>query len=132
MLCPRCDSALHATLADATGLNLDTDPHVDHCHGCGGIWIDSGALSLLMDLPVPWLRSWEEKLEAIAAGAPTIHEADLLCPVCQVALDERAYAADSSLYLDRCTCCRGTWLDRGELVVVRQISIQQDVWRPGM
>jgi len=31
--------------------------------------------------------------------------------------------------VERCTSCRGMWLDRGELVVVKRCSIQQDVWR---
>ena len=128
MLCPRCDNALYYTHGDSSGLALDTDPHVDHCHACGGVWIDIGALSLLLDVPIHWLHEWEQTLSAAASGAMAIRQADLVCPTCQVVLDMRNYAADSGIYVDRCATCRGTWLDRGELVAMKRVSIQADPW----
>ena len=53
----------------------------------------------------------------------------LLCPLCQISLEERLFGERSDVYVDRCTACRGTWLDRGELVLVKRVSVEQDVWR---
>lgn len=128
MLCPRCDDLLYDRPADISGLDLDTSPRVDHCQGCGGIWLDIEAMSALMDLPLNWLQTWQESLSDLVRGDVTTREVEILCPACHVALDERTYAADSSVYLDRCTSCRGTWLDQGELVVIRRISMEQDAW----
>jgi len=126
MLCPRCDSSLIRKEAGAA--DIDADARLDHCECCGGIWIEPGDLSLLMDLPLGWLKQWERSLARPAAEGLTTHEESVICPVCQVILDQRTYASDSRLYVDRCMCCQGTWIDRGELSLMRQVSIEQDVW----
>ena len=128
MLCPRCDHALFYTHADASSLDLDTDPHVDHCLACGGIWLELSVLSVLMDVPVHWLQEWEQRLLATVQGAEAVRQAQLLCPVCHVNLHERSYAASSGVYVDRCKSCQGTWLDRGELVAIKRVSIATDPW----
>jgi len=128
LLCPRCDNPLFDTAADPSDLQLEVNPHVDHCCECGGIWLELAALSVLMDVPLEWLREWQARLDAAVAGDAVNASDETLCPVCQVPLHERSYARDESVYIDRCTECRGTWLDHGELIAVRQVSIQQDVW----
>ncbi|MEW6282393.1 MAG: zf-TFIIB domain-containing protein, partial [Candidatus Eremiobacterota bacterium] len=40
-----------------------------------------------------------------------------LCPGCKEAL---APAAEGPLQVDRCPQCSGTWLDRGELALLRR------------
>ena len=127
LLCPRCDGSLALTYADSTGLDVGTNLCLEHCGGCGGVWVGQAALSVLVDLPASWLQSWQDRLGGAPRGG-AVHQERLLCPVCQVILDERAYAPDTAVYVDRCRRCRGTWLDTGELVLVRQVSIQQDVW----
>lgn len=129
MLCPRCDNCLFCKPADISGLDLDIDAHVDHCEGCGGVWVGLEDLSSLMELSTGWLETWQETLSAMIQRDAPAHEHDILCPVCQVILDERAYGADSGVYVDRCRTCQGTWLDNGELVLIRRVSMQQDVWR---
>jgi len=128
LLCPRCDGSLALTYPDTTGLDVGTNLCLEHCGGCGGVWADRASLTLLMDLPVSWLASWQDRLSGLGRSAGIAHHERLLCPVCQVILDERAYSPDAAVYVDRCRRCRGTWLDTGELVLVRQVSIEQDVW----
>ncbi len=128
MVCPRCDSPLFDTAADPSDLHLEVNPHVDHCCECGGIWLELAALSVLVDVPLEWLREWQARLDAAVAGNAMKAAGEALCPVCQVALDERSYAHDESICIDRCTECGGTWLDHGELIAVKQVSIRQDVW----
>jgi Zn-finger nucleic acid-binding protein len=129
MLCPRCDHCLFCKAADISGLDLDIDAHVDHCEGCGGVWVGLEDLTSLTELSTGWLEAWQEHLSAMIQGGAPAHEHDILCPICHIVLDERAYGADSGVYVDRCRTCQGTWLDDGELVLIRRVSMQQDVWR---
>jgi Zn-finger nucleic acid-binding protein len=101
---------------------------VDHCHACGGIWLEVATLSELMELSVDRLEDWTGKLAALVFDGAQQVAGDVLCPTCHLRLDERAYAASGDVYVDRCVSCRGTWLDNGELVAIRRISIEQDVW----
>jgi uncharacterized protein len=125
-LCPRCDAPLRYVTAE--DLEIHPRPHVDHCPDCGGIWIELKCLTILMELDTQTLKHWEFRLSAEARGALDTHESDIICPACQVVLDERPYARDTEVRIDRCLSCRGTWLDSGELPLIKRISIQQDVW----
>lgn len=125
-LCPRCDSRLDYITAD--DLEIRPPPSLDHCPDCGGIWIQRECLSPLIDVDIKDLKRWDARLAAQVRGGAETREVEILCPVCQVLLDERPYARDGSVLIDQCKCCQGTWLDGGELVVIKRISIEQDVW----
>jgi len=139
LMCPRCDCCLCCKPADLADLDVG-DARVDHCEDCGGVWLDVDALSVLMTLPMDWLEMWQEHLVAACRNRGTRgHDPSsqrrelghvpefLLCPVCQISLEERIFGEQTDVYVDRCTACRGTWLDRGELVVIKKISVEQDV-----
>jgi len=128
LMCPRCDSCLCCKPADGSDLDLD-DARVDHCEDCGGIWLDEDALSALMTLSASWLEAWQAHLSAASRSRAIAHAHHILCPLCHVTLEERLFGEGADVYVERCTSCRGMWLDRGELVVVKRCSIQQDVWR---
>jgi len=128
MLCPRCDGPLCRKPADLSDLDVG-EAQVDHCEDCGGVWVDLDALTMLMTLPATFLEQWQAQLLASARAAAIDRAHKLLCPVCQIPLEEQLFGEKSELYVDRCTACRGTWLDRGELVMVKRVSLQQDVWR---
>ena len=128
LMCPRCDNCLCEKPADLSNLDVG-DARVDHCEDCGGVWVDVEALASLMTLPATWLEEWQAHLLAASRGRAPAHLEHLLCPVCQISLEERLFGEQSNVYVDRCTACRGTWLDRGELVLVKRVSIRQDVWR---
>ena len=128
MLCPRCDGPLCCKPADVSDLDVG-EARVDHCEDCGGVWVDLDAFSVLMTLPATFLEQWQAHLLAAARAAAIDRAHRLLCPVCQITLEERIFGEKSGVYVDRCTACQGTWLDRGELVMVKRVSVQQDVWR---
>lgn len=125
-LCPRCDGRLDYISAE--DLQIVPPPHVDHCPDCGGIWIERTCLSPLMDVDLQDLTRWEEHLATHVRGALETREAEILCPVCQLLLDEHPYAREQHVRIDQCGCCRGTWLDGGELALIKRISVEQDVW----
>ncbi len=83
MVCPRCDSPLFDTAADPSDLHLEVNPHVDHCCECGGIWLELAALSVLVDVPLEWLREWQARLDAAVAGNAMNAAGEALCPVWQ-------------------------------------------------
>jgi len=125
-LCPRCDARLD--YIEAEELLIVPPPALDHCPDCGGIWIQRKNLSPLINVDLKALKRWESVLAARVRSAAAAREADIICPVCHVALEEHPYAQDDSVLVDQCTCCLGLWLDGGELVLVKRVSIEQDVW----
>jgi uncharacterized protein len=126
-LCPRCDNNLDYVTAD--DLEIHPPPFLDHCPDCGGIWIQRESLSPLIDVDIKHLKRWEEHLMAHVRGAlATKEDQPILCPVCQVALEEHPYARDESVLIDQCRTCLGVWLDSGELVLIKRVSLEQDVW----
>jgi len=125
-LCPRCDGRLNYITAD--DLEIHPPPYLDHCPDCGGIWIQRECLSPLINVDIKDLKRWEEHLAAHVRGSVETREEQIICPVCQVVLDERPYARDRSVLIDQCRVCLGTWLDGGELVVIKRVSLEQDVW----
>jgi len=125
-LCPRCDGRLDYIEAD--DLQIIPPPGLDHCPDCGGIWIQRQDLSPLIDLDIKILRRWEGELATHVRGPMSTREGEIICPVCHVVLDEHPYARDDSVRVDQCQCCLGLWLDSGELVLIKRISADQDVW----
>jgi uncharacterized protein len=124
--CPRCDNRLEYITAE--DLEIHPPPYLDHCPDCGGIWIQRDTLSPLMELSVEALKNWEARLSARLRGTLDTRETEIICPSCQIVLAERPYARDSSVFIDACRNCLGVWLDSGELVLIKQVSMQQDVW----
>ncbi|MBU0607968.1 MAG: zf-TFIIB domain-containing protein [Armatimonadetes bacterium] len=125
-LCPRCDSGLDHIEADE--LQIVPPPALDHCPSCGGIWIQRENLSPLINVDLKVLKRWGDVLAAKVHGGTETRAADIICPVCQVVLDEHPYARDDSVRVDQCQCCLGLWLDSGELVLIKRVSVDQDVW----
>jgi Zn-finger nucleic acid-binding protein len=125
-LCPRCDGRLD--YIEAEELQIVPPPALDHCPDCGGIWIQRASLTPLIGLDLKLLRRWESVLAAQVRGVSATREAEIICPVCHVPLDEHPYARDDSVRVDQCHACLGLWLDSGELVLIKRISAEQDVW----
>ena len=48
-------------------------------------------------------------------------ERDLKCPKCGEATDAINYGGDTGIVIDRCTGCRGFWLDDGELEKIQMV-----------
>ena len=103
MDCPACKNAMVV-------LELQ-QVEVDHCFGCGGIWLDAGELELLIDdavSSVALLESFE-----IDTGHT---ETRRRCPICYKKMDKVIAGADRPrLLIDRCRKKHGLWFDAGEL-----------------
>lgn len=100
MQCPACNQAM--LILEYKGIELE------HCPGCGGVWLDAGELGLL-------LHGVPEAPEGLAlAGART---GERRCPRCPRKMDVGRFP-NSAVEVDSCPARHGLWLDRGELVTL--------------
>lgn len=103
MDCPVCKNAMVV-------LEL-RDVEIDHCFGCGGIWLDSGELELLIEdaqKAAELLKSFDiEKKSSETARK---------CPICSKKMDKIVVGKNQpELLIDKCHKNHGLWLDAGEL-----------------
>jgi len=103
MDCPVCKDAMVV-------LELQ-EVEIDHCFGCGGIWLDAGELELLIDDT--------EKAERLLSSFTADHkcsEAKIKCPICDKKMEKVVVGTDEpQLLIDRCSKKHGLWFDSGEL-----------------
>ena len=86
----------------------------DYCPSCGGIWLDSGELELL-------LGSGQEAEKLVQSFVPVggVKEAYRRCPICDRKMEKiNAGCGQSPVIIDRCTKGHGLWFDRGELAAI--------------
>ena len=103
MDCPVCKSAM-ITLELA-------DVEIDHCVYCGGIWLDSGELGLLVEDPARAQSLLASFPEDSAAG-----ESARTCPICDGKMAKIVVAPSRPpLLIDKCRRSHGLWFDRNEL-----------------
>ena len=108
MDCPACGNAM-ITLELA-------DVEIDHCVGCGGIWLDAGELELLMDD-----RRKATTLLASFQKASAQVEKPRKCPICDKKMTKIIVGpAQPPLLIDKCRRGDGLWFDRGELQDILQ------------
>lgn len=115
MDCPACKKAM-ITLELA-------DVEIDHCISCGGIWLDSGELELLLDAPEKakqLLNSFRE--DAVEA------EQSRKCPICHKRMAKILVGqSNPPLRIDECRRNHGVWFDRGELEdILRRGQLDQE------
>lgn len=110
MNCPTCKQAMIV-------LELE-QVEVDHCAGCGGIWLDGGELELLLENAV------EAHLLLQSFTSARTPEKKRKCPICHRKMDKinAGHAAKDAVLLDRCPHNHGLWLDRGELQRVLEMG----------
>jgi Zn-finger nucleic acid-binding protein len=115
MDCPVCKNAMVV-------LELQ-QVEVDHCFGCGGIWLDAGELELLIDDPI---RS-AELLESFKIDKECT-EAKRKCPICYRKMEKAVVGAEKpQLLIDRCRKRHGLWFDSGELQdILRRAQLDSD------
>ena len=103
MNCPTCGNAM-VTLELA-------DIEIDHCIHCGGIWLDTGELELLLDEP----RKAKHLLDSFRE-APAASEPPRRCPICEKKMAKIIVgSSEPPLFIDRCRRTDGIWLDKSEL-----------------
>jgi hypothetical protein len=87
-----------------------TDVEIDHCLDCGGIWLDSGELEMLMDDA--------DKAKQLIASFKEAHqhtEQPRKCPICLKKMAKVEAGQGVPVLLDRCKKGHGLWFDSGEL-----------------
>jgi Zn-finger nucleic acid-binding protein len=99
------------------------------CDGCGGEFIGSGELALIV-------RTRNERFPEAEAvdlsqikptfGVPASEkERTLSCPECASSMSVVNYGGDSGIFVDRCSACGGLFLDSGEL---ENVQILMEHW----
>lgn len=84
---------------------------IDHCIACGGIWLDSGELELLLGEP----EKAEQLLNSFQTDA-NLSERPRKCPICDKEMQKIIVGSGKpALLIDRCRKGDGLWFDRGEL-----------------
>ena len=106
MDCPVCGEAMIT-------LELE-EVEIDHCLGCGGIWLDAGELELLL--------GDSGKGRAVVASFAVAQrgaEKPRKCPICLKKMEKVAVGpTEKRVLIDRCRRADGLWLDKGELEAV--------------
>ncbi len=91
------------------------DVEIDHCVGCGGIWLDAGELELLMNPDGLADRKAKALLKSFHKD-PASSEAARKCPICDKKMAKIIVGkAAPPLLIDKCRRDHGLWFDHGEL-----------------
>lgn len=115
--CIRCGTGLRELPYPNTSIDIDA------CPDCLGIWLDRGELDelkgKLQDLIPPNQATYGERAQEIFDGLDRGALERARCPKCKQKL-----VADRSdgVHVERCTGCKGTWLDSGDLTRVLGVS----------
>ncbi len=90
---------------------------IDHCLGCGGIWLDAGELELL-------LESAEEKDEVLNSFKidEKTKEKKQKCPICLKKMDKVLCGKEGEVLIDKCSNNDGIWFDKGELYEIIEMG----------
>jgi len=102
MKCPYCKSTMIV-------LELK-QVEIDYCSQCGGIWLDTGEMELLLESP--------EKRDLLLVSFrldPRSTEKKLRCPICRKKMQKAMAGLDSTILIDKCYRGHGLWFDKGEL-----------------
>jgi len=125
MKCPRCSAALSSV--DYEGIRIET------CPSCEGEWLDATELGHIVK--ARGQRFSEEERRAVAAAVKITgvkiedHDHDLTCPKCGGTTDAVNYGGDTGIIIDKCTSCRGIWLDAGEIEKIQSLV---EGWEDGL
>lgn len=87
------------------------DIYIDICPKCSGIWLDKGELQKI-------LRN-KKVANHLTKDIGTQSKSKLVCPRCGGLMDLET--ADE-IEVDVCLSCGGVWLDKGELMELKEIS----------
>ena len=106
MDCPVCKTAM---------ITLElSEVEIDHCLDCGGIWLDSGELEMLLDDPAK-----AKKLIESFSEETTHSELVRKCPICLKAMIKVSASSEKpAILLDKCKKGHGLWFDAGELEAI--------------
>ncbi|MHC4292894.1 MAG: zf-TFIIB domain-containing protein [Planctomycetota bacterium] len=115
MDCPVCDNVM-ITL-ELQGVEID------HCLDCGGIWLDTGELELLLNNS----QKAAALLESFKINTET-SEKLRKCPICLKKMQKILVGSESpALLIDKCKKGDGLWFDKGELDdIVKRAKLDEE------
>ena len=102
MNCPKCTGMAMQERQDSRNVTYDV------CPGCRGLWLDAGELGQVLGQ-----QTGEGSLLSPKPGP-------FPCPRCG-GETEKGGLVSPMLVVERCKKCFGTWLDRGEIRVLRKL-----------
>jgi Zn-finger nucleic acid-binding protein len=120
--CPACGSSLDPESVEGVPVN--------HCNGCGGLWLDHGELGQLIDLPRATLLALQERLRPETPRAATMAVGARLCPACSGTLSQHEYALGSAVLIETCRDCGGLWLDPADLAPIQKFVEESENYLP--
>jgi len=97
--CPSCASRMEVRREGVAG--------VDVCAECGGLWLDAGEL---------------EQITGVSSSSSPGATQYRKCPHCKMAM---ARVVIEGISVERCTTCKGLFLDAGELEQIRNGSAKR-------
>ena len=94
-----------------------SDVEIDYCPSCGGVWLDSGELEILMG-------DTDEQPDMVKSLEPIVDcsERPVRCPICTRKMTKVYPREDNNIILDKCPNGDGIWLNKGELESVLTLS----------
>ena len=91
-------------------LELD-EVEIDYCIDCGGVWLDTGELELLLNEP----DKTKHLLDSFRVNSNS-DEKIRKCPICDKKMQKIVVGASKPvLLIDKCRRGDGLWFDKGEL-----------------
>jgi Zn-finger nucleic acid-binding protein len=111
MICPVCKEPMIV-------LELD-QVEIDHCSGCGGIWLDAGELELLLET-----EEERARLKNLFKDAKSVKERSYRCPICGKRMSKVFVGEENKVLIDKCRKNHGLWFDEGELQKVIEIDTE--------
>ncbi len=84
---------------------------IDYCFSCGGIWLDSGELEVLIGDE----RKSDEIVKLFKDVTSTSKEKKRPCPVCGKAMKKVEVKLENPVIIDKCPKEHGIWFDKDEL-----------------
>lgn len=122
MNCPNCKASLRTIRYEGIG--------IETCNSCNGHWLDSDELGKIVKIREAKFDEQERRAivesTSITGVALDDVDRDLPCPKCGGTTDAVNYGGDSGIVIDRCTGCRGFWLDHGELEKIQMLAESWD------
>jgi hypothetical protein len=92
---------------------------VDYCPSCGGIWLDSGELEMLLggsQEAKQLLSSFKVDYKSRKGRLAACTEKARKCPICLKKAQKIVVGtSEPPLFIDKCRKDHGLWFDRGEL-----------------
>jgi len=109
MRCPVCKEPMIV-------LELN-EVEVDYCPSCGGVWLDSGELELLIEDD-----SEKENLLSSFYIDENQSEKSYKCPICRKKMQKVYVGENKEVLIDKCPSGDGLWFDKGELQDVIKLA----------